>query len=63
MEEEVAEVSSGRQLAEVLDIALPTGQRGGAQSTVLGAVIDVDPNPQALVQLFQGERWFAIQVG
>ena len=62
MEEEAAEVGGWRQLADVLDIALPAQQRRGSQRAVLGAVIDVEPGPQALVQLFQRERLFAIQV-
>lgn len=46
----------------MLDIALPTQQRRGPQCAVLGAVIEVEPGPQTLVQLFQRERLFAIQV-
>src|SRR5262245_54304359 len=62
MEEETTEVSGGRQLADVLDIALPTQQRRGPQGTVLGAVIDIGPGPQSLVQLIERERWLAIRV-
>ena len=64
MKEEAAQIGGGRQLADVLDVALPTHQRGGPQSAVFGAVIGiVDPGPQALVEIFQRERLFAIQVG
>ena len=63
MEEETAQIGGRRQLADVLDIALPAHQRSGSQSAVLGAVIGVvDPGPQALVQLFQRERLLAVQV-
>ena len=50
MEEEAAQIGGRRELADVLDIALPAQQRGGPQSAVLGAVINVfDPGPQAVV--------------
>ena len=62
MEEETAEVGGRRQLADVLDIALPTQQGVVPREAVLGAVIDVEPGPQALVQLFERERLLAIQV-
>ena len=62
VKEEAAEVSGRRELANVLDVALPAQQRRGPQGAVLGAVIDVEPRPQTLVQLFQGERLFAIQI-
>ena len=41
MEEETAEIGGRRELADVLDIALPAQQRSGSQSAVLGAVIGV----------------------
>jgi len=62
VKEEAAEVGGRRQLADVLDVALPTQQRRGPQGAVLGAVINVEPRPQTLVQLFQSERLFAIQI-
>jgi hypothetical protein len=62
VKEEAAEVGGRRQLADVLDVALPTQQRCGPQGAVLGAVINVEPRPQTLVQLFQSERLFAIQI-
>lgn len=46
-------VGGRRQLADVLDIAPPTRQRGGAQRTMLGAVIDVD---QAARRSFSSSR-------
>ena len=64
IEEEAAEIGGRRELADVLDIALPAQQRGGAQGAVLGAVIGVfDPGPETVVQLFQRERLFGIEVG
>jgi hypothetical protein len=62
MEEEAAEVCGRRQLADVFDIALPAQQRRGSQRAVFGAVVDVEPRPQALVQLLQRERLLAVQV-
>ena len=62
VEEETAEVGGRRQLTDVLDIALPAQQGRGAQAAVLGAVVDVEPGPQAFVQLLQRQRLFAIQV-
>src|SRR5690242_9723139 len=62
VEEEAAEVGGRRQLANVLDVALPTEQGRGPQAAVLGAVVEVEPGPQALVQLFQRQRLFAVQV-
>ena len=62
VEEETAEVGGRRQLANVLDVALPTEQGRGPQAAVLAAVVEVEPGPQALVQLFQRQRLFAIQV-
>ena len=59
MEEETAEVGGWRQLADVFDIALPTQQRRGSQGAVLGAVINVEPGPQAVVQLIERERLLA----
>jgi hypothetical protein len=50
VEEETAEVGGRRQLANVLDIALPTEQRRGPQAGVVGAVVEVEPGPQALVR-------------
>jgi len=46
----------------VLDIALPAQQRRGSERTMLGAVVDVEPGPQSLVQFLQRERLFAVQV-
>src|SRR5215469_11015199 len=62
MEEEAAEVGGRRKLANVLDVSLPTQQWGCPQGAVLGTVIDVEPRPQALVELFEGESLFAVQV-
>ena len=45
MEEETAEVRGRRQLADVLDIALPAEQGRGSDAAVLGAVVAVQPGP------------------
>ena len=64
MEEETAQIGRRRELADLLDIALPAQQRSGAQGAVFGAVIDVfDPDPETVVQLFERERVFGIEVG
>ena len=50
MEEEAAQIGGRRELADLLDIALPAQQRSGSQSAVFGAVIDVfDPGPETVV--------------
>jgi len=50
IEEEAAQIGGRRELADVLDIALPAQQRSGAQGAVLGAVIGVfDPGPETVV--------------
>ena len=50
MEEEAAQIGGRRELADLLDVALPAQERRGSQGAVLGAVIDViDPGPQAVV--------------
>ena len=64
IEEEAAQIGGRRELADLLDIALPAQQRSGSQRAVLGAVIGVfDPGPQAVVQLFERERLFGVEVG
>jgi len=62
MEEQAAQVGRGRKLANALDIALPAEQRRGSDPVVLGAVIDLDPSPESLVQLLERKREFAVQV-
>ena len=60
MEEETAQIGGRRKLADLFDIALPAQQRRGPQRAVFAAVIDgVEPGPQALVELLEGERTFA----
>ncbi len=63
MEEQAAQIGGGRQLPDVLDIALPAQQRRGVQGAVFGAVINIDPLPQALVQLLQSEQRFPVKIG
>src|SRR5208283_4282231 len=64
MKEQAAQIGGGRELPDVFNVALPAQQRGGLQSAVLGAVIDVvDPGPQKLVQRFQRQGEFGIEVG
>src|SRR5262249_8604425 len=62
MEEEPAEVGGRRELANTLDVSLPTQQWCCPQGAVLGTVIEVEPRPQPLVELFEGESLFAVQV-
>ena len=50
IEEEAAQIGGRRELADVLDIALPAQQRGGVQGAVLGAMVGVfDPDPETVV--------------
>ena len=50
MEEQTAQIGGGRQLADLLDIALPTGERSGPESAVFGTVIGAfDPDPETVV--------------
>ena len=64
MKKETAQIGGGRQLPDMLDVALPAHQWSSPQRTMFGAVIGiVDPGPQALVEILQGERLLAIQVG
>ena len=50
MEEETAQIGSGRELADVLDITLPTRERSSSQRAMWGAMIDAfDPDPEAIV--------------
>ena len=50
MEEETAQVGGRRELADLLDVALPARQRSGSESAVCGAVIDAfDPDPEAVI--------------
>lgn len=50
MEEQAAQIGGRRELADLLDIALPARQRSGPQSAVCGAVIDAfDPDPETVV--------------
>jgi hypothetical protein len=50
IEEEAAQIGGRRELADMLDIALPAQQRGGAQGAVLGAMVGVfDPGPETVV--------------
>ena len=48
-----------RQLTDVLDVALPSQQRRGSQRAVLSPVIQVEPSPQALIQLIERKRLLA----
>ena len=50
IEEEAAQIGGRRELADVLDIALPAQQRSGAQGTVVGAMVGVfNPGPETVV--------------
>src|SRR6266478_1531831 len=50
MEEETAQIGGGRELADLLDIALPTRERGASERAMFGAMINAfDPDPQAIV--------------
>jgi hypothetical protein len=50
MEEETAQIGSGRELADLLDITLPTRQRSASERAMFGAMIDAfDPDPEAIV--------------
>jgi len=50
MEEETAQIGRRRELADLLDVALPAQERSGSESAMFGTVIDVfDPDPEAVV--------------
>src|SRR5580658_3325883 len=50
MEEETVQVGGRRELADLLDVALPAQQRSGPESAMFGTVIDtLDPDPEAVV--------------
>ena len=56
MEKQAADVGGGRDLSDLLDIALPAQQRCPAQRTMLRAVVvPIDPAPEAAVQFLQSE--------
>ena len=64
MKEQTPQVGGRRKLADLFDIALPAQQRCGLERAVLAAVIiGVEPVPQALVELFEGEQSFGIERG
>jgi hypothetical protein len=64
MEEETAQIGGGRELPDVLDIALPARQGCGSEGAVLGAVIDgFNPRPETIVQFLKKKGMFGIQVG
>jgi len=64
MEEEATEIRGRRELTNVFDIALPTQQGRGAQGAVFGEMIGgVDPGPQTLIEVIEGERLLPIQIG
>ena len=50
MEEETAQIGGRRELADLLDIALPAQERRGPESAMFGTVIDAfDPDPETVV--------------
>lgn len=64
MEEETAQIGCGRELADLIDIALPAQQRCGSEGAVLGAVIGVfDPGPEPFIQFVERKQAFGIKVG
>ena len=64
MKEDAAQVGGGRKLADVVDVALPAQQGRGLERAVLAAMVDgIEPVPEALVQLLQGEQSGRIERG
>ena len=50
MQEQAAQISCRRKLADMFDITLPAQERRGPESAVFGTMVDVvDPSPQPLI--------------
>src|ERR1019366_2251283 len=64
MKEQTAHVRGGRKLPDLLDVTLPAQERRGLPRAVLAAVIDgVEPGPEPLVQLLDGQPRLGIERG
>jgi len=64
IEEQTSQIGRRRELTNMFNVSLPAQQGSGSQAAVFGTVIDLlNPNPQALVQLFERNGSLRIQIG